>query len=396
MTKKKYILLIGMLSTMLCACANGKEMGTSEYKELNLEYESTSSVNDESTETEEQENVMDASTTDTSIAEFLPSNTCTFEYDPVYDLITVDGATYTIATNEMDYSGGYMPYYMANSTMENIVECINSGDLSDTSWRDGCSDKLQKKIKESDLLEHFVNSGGKILDYYIINGDFYGSFDDAEMPVIIHYSIGEEKYYSIWGFYMQKIVEPEQSILYQMADIFQIDNLDGHTPEITEFRLGRNLENAISQLALMYYFFDASQVEGNEYASEFIAHFLQNSRCTFGYLEQLREEQNGILTVEDVEYIQWSLTNQRLDFGEVVPLEGININQNAKGVELAEISSYEAEIDGDKVHLAVTLKRRPDEFSLVEYFDLNVVLMKNPESCFEGYSILSLTSIFSQ
>lgn len=230
MMKKKYVLLIAMISTMLCGCSNLKDTNTTEYIELEPVSESSEIINNESAETVEQ--VAQEREEDASVTEFIPSQSTTvFEYDSVNNAITINGIVYTIATNEMDYSGGYMPYYMANSTMENIVQCINNGDLSDTSWREEYPEKLQEKASASDLLEKFVSSGGKILDYYIINGDFYYSANDAEVPVVIQYSINGETYYSIWMFYMQSYVEPEVGVLYQITDIFQLDNLDGYTQE---------------------------------------------------------------------------------------------------------------------------------------------------------------------
>lgn len=169
---------------------------------------------------------------------------------------------------------------------------------------------------------------------------------------------------------------------------------DSHvqSKEITEFKLSQNLNTAITELALMYDNFDLSKIEEDGYPQSFIFHFCQNSRLTFDYLEQLREEKNGILSVEDVQYIQQSLTNEMIDFGDEVPREGIDSNQTASGLGFGNILSYEADVLGEEVHLVATYERGIDEFQPARLYELNIVLVQNPESCFDGYSIKSLTS----
>jgi len=165
-----------------------------------------------------------------------------------------------------------------------------------------------------------------------------------------------------------------------------------YTVPEAEFVLGSNLNTAISELALMYDEFDSAEIREDYYPQSFIFHFCQNSRLTFDYLEQMREDKNGILSLEDVQYIQQSLTNEFVDLGDEVPAEGIDINQTASGVGFGNILSYEANVRGEEVHLVVEFERGTDEFHPTKLYELNIVLIQNPESCFDGYSIKSLTS----
>lgn len=164
-----------------------------------------------------------------------------------------------------------------------------------------------------------------------------------------------------------------------------------YTAPEAEFVLGPNLSTAIAELALMYDEFDSAQTQEDYYPQSFIFHFCQNSRLTFDYLEQLREEKNGILSVEDVEYIQQSLTDQMIDMENHVPTEGIDINQTASGLGFGNIISYETDVLGEEVHLVAEFERGTDEFHPTKLYELDIVLIQNPESCFDGYSIKSLT-----
>lgn len=94
-----------------------------------------------------------------------------------------------------------------------------------------------------------------------------------------------------------------------------------------EFILGSNLKSAITELALNYDVFDASKTKEENYPMLFISSYCQNSRLTFDYLEEIKKENNGLLSREQVEYIQHSLTNESVDFQEYVGEEGIDVYQ---------------------------------------------------------------------
>jgi len=159
-----------------------------------------------------------------------------------------------------------------------------------------------------------------------------------------------------------------------------------------EFTLGQDLNSAITELALMYEDFDLSKTKEDIYQESFIAHYCQNSRLSFDYLEQVREEKEGILSEEDVRYIQYSLTGEEVDFQNDIPAEGIDINQAASGLGYGNILSYEAEEIQEEVHLVAEFERGTDGSENTRLYELEVILVKNLQSCFDGYSIKSLAS----
>ena len=159
-----------------------------------------------------------------------------------------------------------------------------------------------------------------------------------------------------------------------------------------EFTLEENLNKAITELALMYDNFDWSKTKEDTYGTSFISHYCQNSRLSYDYLEKMRRENNGILSEEHVRYIQYSLTKENVDFQDNIPLGGIDINQSTSSLGFGKILSYEAEEDGEEVHLVAQFERGTDGSENTNLYELSIVLIKNPQSCFDGYSIKTLSS----
>lgn len=236
MTKKGIIILVAIVSIILCACSSlsGRdinERSESQYAtesrefcdaENNMEI-ATEQHSNNVEDSDSKENVTKPYSVEEELIRF--ENTNTYEYDPANNIITINGIPYDIATNELEYYGDYMFYYMGNSAMENIMNAINNN-LSEKYWRENFSDELLEKAKESTLLETFVDNGGKILNYYILNSqEFLHSSDDTEMPIVVEYSIHGETYNTILVFCMSAFTENEE-VMYRTTDIFQLDNLD--------------------------------------------------------------------------------------------------------------------------------------------------------------------------
>ena len=160
-----------------------------------------------------------------------------------------------------------------------------------------------------------------------------------------------------------------------------------------KFVLESNLEKAITELALKYDTFDMSSTKEDSYPAIFIRSFCQNSRLTFDYLENTCEESDGFLTRKQVEYIQYSLTGENVDFAEYVGEEGIDAYQTTSGLDHGEIVSYEAEIVDEQVYLVAQYEFRNNAGSdrPSKVFELEAILEKNDESCFDGYSIKSIS-----
>ncbi len=161
-----------------------------------------------------------------TVAEQVIEEQDVFEYDLVNNTITINGTAYDIATNEMDYIGGYMFYYMGNSDMENIMLAVNSQDLSKKYWRENFTEELLDKATESTELEDFIQKDGEILNFYILNSqDFLHSYYEVQMPIVVEYRVDEVQYNTILIFCMSAYTEDEE-VVYRTTDILQRENLD--------------------------------------------------------------------------------------------------------------------------------------------------------------------------
>ena len=172
----------------------------------------------------------------------------------------------------------------------------------------------------------------------------------------------------------------------------QESNVEGQE---NEFVMGENLAGAITELALKYDEFDMAATKEVGYPEIFISTFCQNNRFTFDYLENLMENSDGILRLEQVEYIQYSLTGEERDFSGYVGEDGIDIYQSTSGLLFGEISSYEGEVNGKEVTLAAVFEFRTmhdiEAERPTKVYELTVALEQNEESCFDGYSIKSMS-----
>ena len=159
-----------------------------------------------------------------------------------------------------------------------------------------------------------------------------------------------------------------------------------------EFTLGTNLEGAITELALSYDNFDTSKTKEEDYPEFFVDNYCQNSRMSFDYLNKIAKENKGIISREQIEYMQYSLTNEFVDFKNIVPEEGIDYYDSSSGYSHGDIISYDAQVSEDETKLIAEFVIVQDYSRIRTIYELNIILVRNPESCFDGYSIKSLTS----
>lgn len=162
-----------------------------------------------------------------------------------------------------------------------------------------------------------------------------------------------------------------------------------------EFVMGENLSGAITELALKYDEFDGSATKEEGYPELFISTFCQNNRFTFDYLRDFMENSDGILNREQVEYIQYSLTGEAIDFSGYVGEDGIDIYQSTSGLGFGQIASYEGVLNGKEVNLVAQFEFRSihdiEAEKPTKVYELTIVLEENKESCFDGYSIKSMS-----
>lgn len=159
----------------------------------------------------------------------------------------------------------------------------------------------------------------------------------------------------------------------------------------SEFELGKDLKNAIAELACCYDEFDENVVHDETWKKIFLTRFIQNSRYSFDYLDKQAEKGNGFITREQVEYIQYSLTNEKIDFSDCVEKE-VDTQDATSGMNFGNIINYEYESHDEEIVLSADMQLQSDGTNNVKEKKVTVYLIKNPYSCFDGYSIKQLVS----
>lgn len=83
--------------------------------------------------------------------------------------------------------------------------------------------------------------------------------------------------------------------------------------KVSEFTLGQNIEGVLVQLGLCYDDFNAEVVNGDSWGEQFISDFLLNSRYSFDYLDEIINANDGLITKDQAEYMQYSLSGIQKD-----------------------------------------------------------------------------------
>ena len=178
------------------------------------------------------------------------------------------------------------------------------------------------------------------------------------------------------------------SIPDNIQTIAQINN----KPEINDDLLG-----AIEQLALCDEDFDSEKdTKDSNWQQTFIDHFIRGHWDGYAYMQQLENDNNYTATKEHVEYIQRSLTGIDISFDSMKDDETIDLKNyvDATNNRYGNITNYE--ITDDKIFGADTtcinaqFETGFGNSEEVFTYDLTVYLKENPESCFGGYSIISI------
>jgi hypothetical protein len=159
----------------------------------------------------------------------------------------------------------------------------------------------------------------------------------------------------------------------------------------SEFIMGDNLKAAVTQLALTYDNFDKDFAGSEEWKETFIARFIQNSRLSFDYLEMVSEKNNGQIFVDELNYIQYSLTGMELDVSSYTG--GAVDRYDAAGpLNYGSVSDYDYAYTDNGVIVTADFEIGYDGTDSVEKREITVELHKNPYSCFDGYSVAALSS----
>lgn len=164
-----------------------------------------------------------------------------------------------------------------------------------------------------------------------------------------------------------------------------------NTKETTEFSMGENLKTAITQLALTYEEFNTDSVNSGEWKETFIAKFIQNARVSFDYLDSISNENGGKISVDELNYMQYSLTNTEVDFSTCV--DGyIDRYDTASFLNNGRITGYDYECKDDGVIVTAAFEVGYDGTELVHEYEIAAELIRNSDSCFDGYSVVSVSS----
>lgn len=159
----------------------------------------------------------------------------------------------------------------------------------------------------------------------------------------------------------------------------------------SEFSMGDNLKTAITQLALSYNHFDKDSVSSGNWKEIFVARFIQNSRSSFDYLDTISEKNNGKISVDELNYIQYSLTGIELDFSSYA--DGfVDRYDDASALNYGFISGYDYEYTDNGVIVTADFEVGFDGMSRTQKSEITVELVKNPYSCFDGYSVVTVSS----
>lgn len=159
----------------------------------------------------------------------------------------------------------------------------------------------------------------------------------------------------------------------------------------SEFSMGDNLKTAITELALSYDNFDKDSVDSEVWKEIFAARFIQNTRSSFDYLDMLSEKNDGQISADELNYIQYSLTGIEVDFSSY---EGGSVNRYdaASSFNYGSISGYDYEYTDNGVIVTADFEIGYDGTDSIQKRKVTVELVKSPYSCFDGYSVVSLSS----
>lgn len=166
----------------------------------------------------------------------------------------------------------------------------------------------------------------------------------------------------------------------------------------SEFIMGDNLKTALAQLASGYISFDSGTTATGDWKQYFINNFIQNSRLTFDYLDLISGQNNGLISIDELNYIQYSLTNTEVDFSTYVSPDGPDIirYEAASPFCSGSIIGYDYRDTDTGVLITADLEMRYDGAEDTQKYEITAELVRNPYSCFDGYSITALSRSLSE
>lgn len=166
-----------------------------------------------------------------------------------------------------------------------------------------------------------------------------------------------------------------------------------YDPEINDDLLG-----AIEQLALSFDEFNSEvNTKKDHWQRTFIDHYIRGNWDGYSYKKMLEKDYNGIVTKDQVEYIHKSLTGIDLSFDSMKDDETIDVynSVDATNNRYCNILNYEvtegAASGAGTTCISAQIEIGSGNSDHVKTYDMYVYLKENPDSCFGGYSVTSLT-----
>ena len=158
----------------------------------------------------------------------------------------------------------------------------------------------------------------------------------------------------------------------------------------TAFELTDDLRWTIETLFLNVGRYNAKDLDTrNNWKGIFVDRFLKNSWYSCEYLSGIYDG-DSLMDKDQIEYFHYSLTGRYIEFNEYSS-NPLDTSQASSGFNTAHTIDYDVTENGDEVNLVANVgmcEGIKEDYDSI--FKVEVVLKKNPYSCFDGYSITSL------
>lgn len=155
------------------------------------------------------------------------------------------------------------------------------------------------------------------------------------------------------------------------------------------FTLNHNLQNLIENIVVLNNEYNETTVCDEELQKYFIDRYLKNTEISCDYILE-NYEKTGKLTRQQVEYIQWSMTGKYVSF-ENIACDLVNIRETSSGWSYGELKNYSYELKDETVNINGIVTTKTVGYLGEQVYEFDASLEENPYSCFDGYSIKSIS-----
>lgn len=154
------------------------------------------------------------------------------------------------------------------------------------------------------------------------------------------------------------------------------------------FILENDLKNAIEEISRNKHF-DESYVYSEDWKKDFLDYFIWGDFDGYEYKKSIEDNNKGIMSREQIEYIYNSLTGYDVTFENIDDIIDCNIIKYSPEDSYI-IDTYDYYTDNNEIIISANATRSIKGETFKENYIISVRLKKNEYSCFNGYSIVSL------